>query len=185
MKAKISSNKKVVRMTGKEKEETRRTTRDIRDFLRMGEERKEEAVGSSLVQRLIRAAEQNTLSTTTTMREVSGRNTCNNPCLPSLSKPNNKPVVDVRTREGETVLREEENCAVRRGPSISDVMSSEAVSVMRGKCNVRRGPSNEEPVVPDIRRGGLRGGDDDDPDNLGQGRGNVSTETKPNEVLMI
>ena len=185
MKAKNSSNKKVVRMTGKEKEETRRTTRDIRDFLRMGEERKEEAVGSSLVQRLIRAAEQNTLSTTTTMREVSGRNTCNNPCLPSLSKPNNKPVVDVRTREGETVLREGENCAVRRGPSISDVMSSEAVSVMRGKCNVRRGPSNEEPVVPDIRRGGLRGGDDDDPDNLGQGRGNVSTETKPNEVLMI
>ena len=45
--------------------------------------------------------------------------------------------------------------------------------------------STEEPVVPDTCRGGLRGGDDDDPDNLGQGRGNISAETKPNEVLMV
>ena len=50
MKAPNNNNKKVIRMTDKEKEEIRRSTKDIRGFLKKGEEL---TAGPGLVQRLI------------------------------------------------------------------------------------------------------------------------------------
>ena len=83
MKAPNNNIKKVTRMTDKEREEVRRNTKDIRGFFMKGEE---VTAGPGLVQRLIKAAETNSLSTTTTQKEVSSLNISNNSVVPSMMK---------------------------------------------------------------------------------------------------
>ena len=126
-------------MTEKEKEETRRTNKDIRGFLMMGEDRMKVSGGPSLVQKLIRAAENTsrTITTSNTIK-VSATTTKSNLCPPSLNVKSptdtTSPVVGVRSRD-EVVERRDVPNVVKDVPKWS--MPS---------C-VRDVPSSMRPVV--------------------------------------
>ena len=168
MKAPNNNIKKVTRMTDKEREEVRRNTKDIRGFFMKGEE---VTAGPGLVQRLIKAAETNSLSTTTTQKEVSSLNISNNSVVPSMMKSNNTPVVVVDDPGMMKRLGERQNDVAKKetdGPASKDARRQKigtAGPSMRGNTRLvcgaglsltRRGEERQDTFEGGrLRRGGI------------------------------
>ena len=154
-------------MTEKEKEETRRTNKDIRGFLMMGEDRMKVSGGPSLVQKLIRAAENTsrTITTSNTIK-VSATTTKSNLCPPSLNVKSptdtTSPVVGVGSRDEVVERRDVLN-------TVKDVPKLSMLSCLRDLPGCVR---DLWPVVDAVVPGPCRGGQQAVvPVVCGQGRG--------------
>lgn len=161
MKATNNSNKKVTRMTNKEKEETKRSTRDIRGFFKLGEEQS----GPGLVQRLVKAAETHSLSSTTTAnREVSPMISGINSCIPSRMMKNSslsavedderkvKRTGEVKTQDMTNLMIQERKDALRK-------TGSATVKSMRGNTRATAGYAEYSVTGTDQGACKRRGGD--------------------------
>ena len=177
MKVQNPNNKRIVRTTSKEMEEVKKSTKDIRGFFSKGGE---EAAGPGLVKRLIKAAETNALTTTTTSKnEVSVKNIKSNLCCSSMMADDDEDTL----RDTETEKQQEREMMLRRrtmvrreddGPiqlarkDVKDEPGPSSMRGMRGNTGNLAGTQDARrhlggPGVRGAREGGGpgRGGDDE------------------------